>query len=61
VLDLYQPLVDWYVLIFAASDLSLNVQPPFACRLPLSPGLLIVSVVWRSFSERVVVLAIVIF
>jgi hypothetical protein len=61
VLDLYQPLVDRYVLIFGASDLSLPAQQPLACHLPLSPGLLVVSVVWRSFSHRVVVLAIVIF
>jgi hypothetical protein len=61
VLDLYQPLVDRYVLIVEASETSLPGQQPSAFRLPLSPGLYVVSVVWRSFSHRVVVLAIVIF
>jgi hypothetical protein len=57
VLDLYQPFLDRYVLIVEASETSLAGQQHSACRLPLSPGLLVVSVVWRSFSHRVVVLA----
>jgi hypothetical protein len=61
VLDLCQPLVDRYVHTVEASATSLTGQPLKVCHLPLSPGLLVVSVVWRSFSHRVGVLAFFIF
>jgi hypothetical protein len=61
VLDLCKPLVDRYVHTVEATATSITGQLLSACHLPLSPGLLVVSVVWRSFSHRVGVLAIVIF
>jgi hypothetical protein len=61
VLDLCQPLVDRYVHTVEASANRITRQPLSACHLLLLPGPFVVSVVWRSFSHRVGVLAVVIF